>query len=440
MSITAAATAAKAYDPTTFNHWMHWELACVDAGGEQFQRLFEKVIQRVEPKFIGIRPYGNIGDRKCDGLFFHDSQKVVFQVYSPDEVRQADLMAKINEDLSGALKHWGKGLNEWVFVYNARRGLAPDIPRELERQQRTLKRRYPKLKLDHMSNGTLWEMMRGLSLQQRCEILGPPADLGVAFPLSSSGSADLENGVILLVHDVMSPINILATREAIQGLDPIGPPIVVRPTLAEGWDRAAAFQRALLEDVLLKSRDLVPRFAVFGLSHIPLLVHMGFVLTDRIEVLPFQFHRDRKSWNWDPAAAVVGESRFRVSGLPTTETQQPLDAIVRVSLSAAINRDDTLVAKSPNAIEVDIAVDTPNVSWLQDPRQLTALGVTFRNVLQAIGDRTPRCSAIHLFYAGPAGGAVVIGQAFNPRMNPPMHLYQFDRQQVPRNTRVLTLG
>jgi len=29
-------------------------------------------MKRVDPAFIQIRPYCNIGDRKCDGLYFQD--------------------------------------------------------------------------------------------------------------------------------------------------------------------------------------------------------------------------------------------------------------------------------------------------------------------------------------------------------------------------------
>jgi hypothetical protein len=51
----------------------------------------------------------------------------------------------------------------------------------------------------------------------------------------------------------------------------------------------------------------------------------------------------------------------------------------------------------------------------------------------------PGCQRIHLFYAGPTGGAVTIGQQVNPRMNPPVETYEFSRQWAPRYHRALTL-
>jgi hypothetical protein len=77
-------TASEAYDPVTLVHWLWWKLRCHEGSAEDFQKLFESVIKRAHPEFMQIRPYGNIGDRKCDGLFFDGG--AVFQVYSPDEL------------------------------------------------------------------------------------------------------------------------------------------------------------------------------------------------------------------------------------------------------------------------------------------------------------------------------------------------------------------
>jgi arabinogalactan endo-1,4-beta-galactosidase len=62
-----------------------------------------------------------------------------------------------------------------------------------------------------------------------------------------------------------------------------------------------------------------------------------------------------------------------------------------------------------------------------------------RDVLATVRARVPRCRALHVFYAGPTGGAVVLGQAMNPRMNPVVHLYEYSRQASPRYRLALIL-
>ncbi|MDX2214989.1 MAG: hypothetical protein SFY66_17000 [Oculatellaceae cyanobacterium bins.114] len=102
------------YDLTTYEHYKEFKLRCLEGLGDAFQGLFEDIMVWAKPGFIRVRPYGKIGDRKCDGLFRDDS--IFFQVYSPDELKQAEVQSKIDEDLDGAVAHWGDALKTWVFV------------------------------------------------------------------------------------------------------------------------------------------------------------------------------------------------------------------------------------------------------------------------------------------------------------------------------------
>jgi HEAT repeat protein len=184
--------ASDGFDPTTYIQSLQFKLRCYEASGEDFQRLFEDIIKRVTPEFMQIRPYGNIGDRKCDGLLYADG--TIFQVYSPDALKQAQLKKKINEDLDGAVKHWGDTLKKWVFVYNVRQGLAPDILKILQQKQK----QYRNIEIDHWSNHYLWQMARGLSLQQRAEVLGAP----VFEKLEQLGFKPQKNAVCQFLQDI----------------------------------------------------------------------------------------------------------------------------------------------------------------------------------------------------------------------------------------------
>ena len=89
------------YDPITLNHWLWFKYQCHDCSPADFQRLFENVIKRVRPQFIAIKPYGNIGDRKCDGLFYADGASLP-GLLAGRTLKQAELESKIKEDLDGA--------------------------------------------------------------------------------------------------------------------------------------------------------------------------------------------------------------------------------------------------------------------------------------------------------------------------------------------------
>jgi hypothetical protein len=156
-------------DPVIHHQWLEFENRRLKASGDEFQRLFEDIMVRSQPGFMRIRPYGNIGDRKCDGLF--QASSTLYQVYSPDELKQADLIKKINEDLDGAIQNWGDEIQKWVFVYNVKRGLPPDLPSTLTSKRE----QYPNIIIESLSNDHLWEIVRNLTAEQRTELFGAPS-------------------------------------------------------------------------------------------------------------------------------------------------------------------------------------------------------------------------------------------------------------------------
>jgi len=182
------------FDRITYSHWLEFENRRLKRSSEDFQQLFEDIMVRARPGFTRIRPYGRyVGDRKCDGFLLADG--TVFQVYSPDELKQAKVQKKINEDLKGAVEHWGDSLKKWVFVYNVRRGLAPDIVRETLQEKR---KQYPNITLEPLSNDDLWKIACELSLQERAEILGVP----VFEKLEQLGFKPQKNAVCQFLQDI----------------------------------------------------------------------------------------------------------------------------------------------------------------------------------------------------------------------------------------------
>ncbi len=436
--ITSSATPIPhGYDPITLNHFLWYKYHCHECTPSEFQRLFENIIKRSKPEFMQIRPYGNIGDRKCDGLFVSEAK--IFQVYSPDDMKLAELKNKIDEDLRLAVEHWQERMQQWTFVYNARRGLAPDVPALLATQ----KGLYPKLTLDHLSSDALWEIARSLTLQQRCEILGAPNGYEHLF-LSSSATQDeiharIENGWFVIVHDTMTPISLPSVVDALKPCEPFGAPVYIRPQIISlPWTEAAEYQRTAVLEAIEKSRDILPRFAVFSLSQVALCIHLGFVLSDRLDVRCFQFDRDKRTWRW-PEDADAADTNLTVKGMPTSPRRKDCEAVIRISLSASISADATREAAGRHEVEIDINVASHDVMWLRSPQQLSVLGQTFRGILAELRSKVPNCTRIHLFYAGPTGGAIVVGQQINPRMNPPVELYEYSRQTSPNHQRALTL-
>ena len=135
--------------------------------GTQFQELFTGVMQRRYPgDFQKVKPYGNQGDKKCDG--FQSSVGRVYQVYAPEQMNSRTTLSKINEDLRGALGHWQKKMKEWTFVHNQYRGLPPDVVIRLE-----FLKKCKTLKIDHWCDTELREIFFQLHPADQAALLGP---------------------------------------------------------------------------------------------------------------------------------------------------------------------------------------------------------------------------------------------------------------------------
>ena len=135
--------------------------------GTDFQNLFTALMQRRYPgDFQKVKPYGNQGDKKCDG--FHSSKGRVYQVYAPEQMNSAATVTKINEDFRGAWKHWYHQMKEWVFVHNQHRGLPPDVVLRLE-----FMKKCKTIAFGHWGDTELRNEFFQLSPGDQAAILGP---------------------------------------------------------------------------------------------------------------------------------------------------------------------------------------------------------------------------------------------------------------------------
>jgi hypothetical protein len=427
------------YDPILLYQWLWFKYQCFTASSNGFQVLFERIMLKVDLDFMQVRPYGNIGDRKCDGLLF--GKGTVYQVYSPDEMKQKETLDKINEDLAGAVEHWGNTLEKWVFVYNVIRGVPPDIPRCLKAK----KAQYPNIEIEHLSSDGLWQLVRNLEPQIRVELLGAPPSYEYIFnpDLPDRLSADAQIGEtqswIVLIQDSLIPVDTDEVLSALKPNVPFGAPYFLRPESAS-WEESTKYQRHLITTLLEKCRQSVPpRFAIFSVTPIPYAVHLGFLLTESVQTKYFKLHKDTQLWHWLKEALPATGLEIKVVGLPNQQLAEQCDVVVRVSISAEIHPFETeeVIANAP--VQIDMVVDKPHLLWLRSPIQVRQIGNTWRDLLADLRRYVPLCKAIHLFYAGPTAGAVIIGQQINPRMHPPVFVYNYSRQRTPRYELALIL-
>jgi hypothetical protein len=147
-------------------HQIEFENRCYRERGAAFQTLFESIMRRADPSFIAVKPHGKEGDWKNDGFSKRDG--IVYQCYSPDTSKIAEILKKVTEDFSGAKKKWGPEMKQWVFVW----GHEEALPAPVLNLLLNLGRQNPSIKIDNLSREALWKIVSGLPELDRVSLLG----------------------------------------------------------------------------------------------------------------------------------------------------------------------------------------------------------------------------------------------------------------------------
>jgi hypothetical protein len=137
--------------------------------GDAFQVLFSHIMQKTYPgDFSATRPWGNLGDRKCDGWLA--SAKRNFACYAPQEAGLEATKQKLLSDFEGALPCKGDFWKEWFFVHNSYNGrLATDLLIEVEQ----LRKKYPDINFAVWGPPEISKLALSLPPHELAALLGP---------------------------------------------------------------------------------------------------------------------------------------------------------------------------------------------------------------------------------------------------------------------------
>jgi len=129
------------YLTVQFNLMIH------EKNGTEFQRFFERIMDKAYDDFKIIRPYGKLGDSGNDG--YRKSCGVYYQAYSPNEpqIQQAKAASKLREDFQKLKDVWDviSKINEYYFVFNDKYK-GSTIP--VEKAISDLEKKNPSIKFD----------------------------------------------------------------------------------------------------------------------------------------------------------------------------------------------------------------------------------------------------------------------------------------------------
>jgi 5-methylcytosine-specific restriction endonuclease McrA len=172
--------------------------------------------------------------------------------------------------------------------------------------------------------------------------------------------------------------------------------------------------------------DKARHISLFALAPIPLLMHLGSRLTDKIALDFFQRHRDPGTtpWKWRNDKTPV---EYIVKG-PQAGTANDKVALV-VSLSGPVARQSLPPAIDASFHIYEITVDgfTPNPDFLRSRDDLERFRQRYRLLLAEIAQAHGQVAELHVFPAVPAPVAIVLGHDLLPKVHPDLLAYDFDK-------------
>ncbi|WP_040660284.1 ABC-three component system protein [Oscillibacter ruminantium] len=146
---------------------MKFDLLFQSKTANEFQLFFSKIMSARYPgDFVATRPWGQLGDQKCDGYIL--STGTFYQVYAPEELDYKSTTEKMKTDFAGALDKWGKKIQTWVFVHNAKVGVPPHVLQQLT----TFQAEHKEIKFAHLGKDELKAALFETAEQYVRDVLG----------------------------------------------------------------------------------------------------------------------------------------------------------------------------------------------------------------------------------------------------------------------------
>ena len=184
--------------------------------------------------------------------------------------------------------------------------------------------------------------------------------------------------------------------------------------------------QGVLSSAIARSSEM--ELVFHGLAHIPLLVLMGHLVSDRVPVRLFDFHPSPGSNTWAWADDGLNFPEMQIYGLPNQHSWQAKDIVLRVSVTYRISPDQIHIVTPPGSIEIDLALPNPERNIVRNEKQTREYAKIFRQVLDLIAQNLPPDQRVHLFYAGPVALAFHLGQQISENIHPPVIAWNFHRR------------
>lgn len=173
--------------------------------------------------------------------------------------------------------------------------------------------------------------------------------------------------------------------------------------------------------------------AYLGLAHIPLVMLLGYQLSDKISPMFYEWNQNK--WNWEQ---IKSKPNHEIEILHLTErntsqnTETTKEVVLKIGVTYPIGEEDIQELQLENLNSYYLRLDPHKRNAITSLEQLQSYKNTFRTLLDQINQRYPYLETIHLFYSGQPSLAYTLGSSISSRMDVDILIYNHVRIENPK--------
>lgn len=165
-------------------------------------------------------------------------------------------------------------------------------------------------------------------------------------------------------------------------------------------------------------------FSLFALAPQPLLMQLGVLFTDKIEVDVYQLHREPKTWKWQ---SHPDGFHFVIKEPPNTDNPPAL--IISFSDRIAPDRIKSIIGENISIWELTVAREFLHNDFVKSPEQLSLFRESVRKLMVAIKEKHGQTTSLHIFPAMPVSCAIEMGRVRMPKADMPWIIYDQNNKE-----------
>lgn len=201
----------------------------------------------------------------------------------------------------------------------------------------------------------------------------------------------------------------------------------VRPESTDEWNSCFDSVHSLFIQVIQNSHQDIH---VFPLAPIPLLVYFGFLIQNNSSnVSIYQYYENANEWVLDEKS-----DDYEINEQKSLQNNRIL--AVSVSISAVVQEIDITSSLKVEFDLIAVSINEPALSKFNYKNDVENV----KNIIKNHFDELHyNYEEIHLFLAAPAGLCIEIGRIIRKDMYPDTYVYQYNRRNEPKYTRIANL-